>query len=248
MATGPIKSKTTAVDTLRDRPGPVQMAMQDLERRTSSGLFLTVREAADALSLSTTSVQLLVERGALKAWRTAGGHRRILPDSVVNLLRERGLAEGPVTIATRVQPESDDAKSDGSQRLAADVLLDLLIAEDDEFLEKLYQAKLRSIGFPVELRFARDGVQALLALGSRVPDALILDLGLPALTGVDTLRALRKDARTARVPVIIVTGMSAEQVATLGPLPPGTTVINKPVPFDRLSGYLEALYRLKQIA
>jgi excisionase family DNA binding protein len=223
------------------------MTTQDLERRTAGGLFLTVREAADALSLSTTSVQLLVERGALRAWRTAGGHRRILPDSVLKLLGERGLTKDPAPPGVTVQPESDAPKSGVSEKLA-DVVLDVLIAEDDEFLAKLYQTKLPSIGFPVELRFARDGVQALLALGTRVPDALILDLGLPALNGVDTLRALRKDARTARVPVIIVTGMSADQISNLGPLPPGTTVINKPVPFERLSGYLEALYCSKQIA
>jgi excisionase family DNA binding protein len=224
------------------------MTTQDLERRTAGGLFLTVREAAEALSLSTTSVQLLVERGALRAWRTAGGHRRILPDSVLKLLGERGLTKDPAPHGLTVQPESNDHKSGVSEKLAADVVLDVLIAEDDEFLAKLYQTKLPSIGFPVELRFARDGVQALLALGTRVPDALILDLGLPALNGVDTLRALRKDARTARVPVIIVTGMSADQISNLGPLPPGTTVINKPVPFERLSGYLEALYCSKQIA
>ena len=123
----------------------------------------------------------------------------------------------------------------------------ILIAEDDEFFENLYQTKLRSLGFPMELRFARDGVQVLLALGSRVPDALILDLGLPALNGLDTLRALRKDARTARVPVVVVTGMSDEQIAVLGPVPAGTAVMNKPVPFERLAGYLEALYYLKQI-
>jgi excisionase family DNA binding protein len=222
--------------------------MQDLDRRAKDGLFLTVKEAADALSLSATSVQLLVERGALKAWRTAGGHRRILPDSILQLLRQRGLAEGPVTTEARVDPRRDDAHSGIREKLTADTPLDVLIAEDDEFLEKLYQAKLHSLGFPMELRFARDGVQALLALGSRVPDALILDLGLPALNGMDTLRALRKDARTARVPVIVATGMSPDQIATLGPLPPGTTVINKPVPFERLGGYLEALYCLKQIA
>jgi excisionase family DNA binding protein len=222
--------------------------MQDLDRRAKDGLFLTVKEAADALSLSATSVQLLVEKGALKAWRTAGGHRRILPDSILQLLRQRGLAEGPVTTEARVDPRRDDTHSDIREKLTADTPLDVLIAEDDEFLEKLYQAKLDSLGFPMELRFARDGVQALLALGSRVPDALILDLGLPALNGIDTLRALRKDARTARVPVIVATGMSADQIATLGPLPPGTTVINKPVPFERLGGYLEALYCLKQLA
>jgi excisionase family DNA binding protein len=246
MTTGPYEN-TTTLDPARS-PAALSVTMQDLDRRTTEGLFLTVREAADALSLSATSVQLLVERGALKAWRTTGGHRRILPGSVLQLLRQRGLAEGPVSTEPRAAPRRNDAHSAIPETLTAHIPLDVLIAEDDEFFEKLYQAKLDSLGFPMELRFARDGVQALLALGSRVPDALILDLGLPALNGMDTLRALRKDARTASVPVIVVTGMNADQIASLGPLPSGTSVINKPVPFERLGGYLEALYCLKQIA
>lgn len=224
------------------------MTIQELESRTAAGLFLTVREAADALSLSTTSVQLLVERGALKAWRTAGGHRRILPDSVLTLLRDRGLADRPVADIVKVEPEFEDAGRNASEQPKADAALDVLIAEDDPFFRDLYQTKLRSIGMPLELRFAFDGVQALLALGSRVPDVLILDLGLPALNGVDTLYALRKDARTARLPVLVATGMSADKIAALGSLPPGSILVSKPVQFERLRGYLEAIYCLKQIA
>ncbi|MBA2548571.1 MAG: response regulator [Burkholderiaceae bacterium] len=209
---------------------------------------MTVKEAADALSLSTTSVQLLVERGALKAWRTAGGHRRILPDSVLALLRDRGLAERPVVEDVKVEPESEEAGRNASEQPKPDAALDVLIAEDDPFFRELYQTKLRSIGLPVELRFAFDGVQALLALGSRVPDVLILDLGLPALNGIDTLYALRKDARTARLPVIVATGMSADKIAALGSLPPGSVLVHKPVQFERLRGYLEAIYCLRQIA
>lgn len=210
---------------------------------------MTVKEAAEALSLSATSVQLLVERGALKAWRTAGGHRRILPDSVLALLRDRGLAERPLLVEdVKVEPESEEAGRNASAQPKPDAALDVLIAEDDLFFRELYQTKLRSIGLPVELRFAFDGVQALLALGSRVPDVLILDLGLPALNGIDTLYALRKDARTARLPVIVATGMSAEKIAALGSLPPGSILVHKPVQFERLSGYLEAIYCLKHIA
>ncbi len=219
--------------------------VEELEHRIAAGRVMTVREAADALSLSPTSVQLLVERGALRAWRTTGGHRRILPESVKELLRERGLAaEAPPMMPTAPSGIERGALDDTSPVSA--VVLDLVIAEDDEFICRLYQARLRMLGFPIELRFARDGVQALLALGSRVPDALILDLGLPGLNGVDTLRALRGDSRTARLPVVVVTGMTSEQIATFGALPAGVTVLGKPVPFERLSGYLEALYGLKQ--
>jgi excisionase family DNA binding protein len=201
--------------------------------------YLSVSEAAAALGLSPTSVQLLVERGLLKAWRTAGGHRRIHPDSVDDLLKQRSVALGekepaetPATRSVSASPTTTPASSRP---------LDVVIAEDDEFLIKLYEAKLGGAGFAISPRFAHDGVQALMAIGAKLPDALILDLTMPGLNGRDTLAALRKDARTARLPVFIVTGMGEKEVAALFPLPPGVALMSKPVPFDRLLGSLHAL-------
>ena len=48
--------------------------------------FCTTRQAADLLGVSVGTVQLWVENGLLKAWKTAGGHRRVIRDSVDALL------------------------------------------------------------------------------------------------------------------------------------------------------------------
>jgi excisionase family DNA binding protein len=200
--------------------------------------YLTVSEAASMLGLSPTSVQMLVERGLLKAWRTAGGHRRIHPDSVRDLLAQRMAA--PAT-------EADTNGTAAAAHVAPDSPLDVVVAEDDEFLIRLYQTRLAAAGFPVAPRFARDGVQALLAIGAQLPDALVLDVNMPGLNGRDALTALRHDSRTARLPVFIVTGLAQDDVDKLLPLPAGVALMGKPVPFERLLGNLEALFLLRTL-
>ena len=51
--------------------------------------FCSTREAASLLGVSLRTAQLWVESGVLRAWKTAGGHRRILKSSIDAILRER---------------------------------------------------------------------------------------------------------------------------------------------------------------
>src|SRR5690349_8761706 len=57
---------------------------------------LTTREAARLLGIAVSTAQLWIESGALPAWKTPGGHRRVRLSDVSALLRERaGLPELP---------------------------------------------------------------------------------------------------------------------------------------------------------
>ncbi len=53
----------------------------------------STREAAERLGVSLRTVQLWTEAGLLRAWKTPGGHRRILTSSVDRLLQRRGGAK-----------------------------------------------------------------------------------------------------------------------------------------------------------
>ena len=55
---------------------------------------LTTREAANLLSASVRTIQLWVEDGRLKAWKTPGGHRRVLRTSVEEMLATRQRVSG----------------------------------------------------------------------------------------------------------------------------------------------------------
>jgi CheY-like chemotaxis protein len=80
----------------------------------------------------------------------------------------------------------------------------LLVVEDDEQLRRLYGRVLRAAGFDV--REAADGLEALRCIDERAPDAIILDLILPRVSGFGVLHDLTTHASTRHIPVIVVTG------------------------------------------
>lgn len=95
----------------------------------------------------------------------------------------------------------------------------ILLAEDNENLAGLLARFIESRGF--ETVIAPTGTQAVKQLASGAFDLLLLDLGLPEISGVEILRKMRKSARFANLPVIIMTGIykgekHAQAAARLG--------------------------------
>lgn len=102
----------------------------------------------------------------------------------------------------------------------------VLIAEDDVSTQGLLADLLADDDY--ELMMARDGREALaLALG-RPPDLVLLDLGLPRLDGRRVCRELRREERTASVPVIILTASDSEADIAGGFEGGATDYITKP--------------------
>ncbi|MDX1668892.1 MAG: response regulator, partial [Limnobacter sp.] len=77
----------------------------------------------------------------------------------------------------------------------------ILLAEDDSLLSEGLSQSLRRAGYAVDCMFT--GSDADTALTTMNYDLLILDLGLPKLSGLDVLRKLR--ARGNHMPVLILT-------------------------------------------
>lgn len=81
----------------------------------------------------------------------------------------------------------------------------LLLIEDDTFLAGMYVTKLTMEHFNVEL--ATDGEAGLAKAKDLLPDLILLDILLPKLNGFDVLRALKADAQTAAIPVVLLTNL-----------------------------------------
>jgi CheY-like chemotaxis protein len=78
----------------------------------------------------------------------------------------------------------------------------ILIVEDDQDTRYLFAQILRSSGYvPVTVGSGEEALER--GLGE-APDLVLLDIGLPGIDGWETLRRLREEPLTARVPVVIV--------------------------------------------
>ncbi len=89
----------------------------------------------------------------------------------------------------------------------------ILVVEDEEDLAATLKYRLEREGF--ECSIAGRGDTALELAFARTPDLVLLDLMLPDMAGVKVCRALRADARTANVPIIMVTA-KADEVDRIG--------------------------------
>ena len=85
----------------------------------------------------------------------------------------------------------------------------VLIVEDDRDMQELLATLLEE---SYELFLAGRAEDALPVARRERPDALILDVFLPGMDGLSCLRALRKDARTADIPAILITAEPDESL------------------------------------
>lgn len=92
----------------------------------------------------------------------------------------------------------------------------VLVVDDDEAVRTVVSWQLEAAGYAV--LEAVDGQQALAVLDRHAPDLVVLDLGLPALAGLDVLRAVRdgRSAAAADLPVIVLSGRSGETDRIVG--------------------------------
>jgi len=181
--------------------------------------FCTTREAAAMLGVSLKTAQLWSESGLLEAWRTEGGHRRIYRDSVQRLLvdstGEKPLVAGE-TESVQIRP------------------LNILVAEDDENLRKLYTMQLRIWSMAPKVMVVPTGFEALLQIGRHAPDLLITNLRMPDMDGFHMLRILRNVEELNQMRIGVVTDLDREAIAACGGLPEGVIVFSKPISFVAL--------------
>ena len=82
----------------------------------------------------------------------------------------------------------------------------IILVEDDSFISGMYQTKLSSLGFAVEV--IDNGEVAAERLGKDpLPDLILLDVVLPKRDGFEILETLRKEERTKDIPVILLTNL-----------------------------------------
>ncbi|HTW11540.1 MAG TPA: response regulator [Solirubrobacteraceae bacterium] len=116
----------------------------------------------------------------------------------------------------------------------------VLVAEDSATERALCISVLADAG--LEAHEAPDGRYALDLCRIIHPDLLILDLGLPRVSGIEVLRKLRDDYKIGHTPVIVLTADERQETADLAFYEGATDFVTKPVdPVELIARVREAL-------
>jgi CheY-like chemotaxis protein len=79
----------------------------------------------------------------------------------------------------------------------------ILLVEDNEMNRDMLSRRLARQGYSVTI--AEDGGAAIKMVSSAIPDLILMDVGLPDIDGLEITARLKADARTRRIPVIVLT-------------------------------------------
>jgi two-component system response regulator MprA len=115
----------------------------------------------------------------------------------------------------------------------------LLVVDDDRALRDVLRRALSLSGY--EIRVAETGSEALAEVNGAVPDAIVLDVGLPDIDGLEVCRLLRREGN--RVPVLMLTARDAVSDRIDGLDAGADDYLVKPFDIDELKARLRALLR-----
>ncbi|VAW60866.1 hypothetical protein MNBD_GAMMA08-437 [hydrothermal vent metagenome] len=183
--------------------------------------YYSSRQAAEILGVAVSTIQLWTNNGLLQAWTTVGGHRRIACTSVEEMQKQNQQDSGL---------ESPDE-------------LTVVVVDDNEQQLRLYEKQIKSWDINCELITAENGYEGLIKIGSHKPDIIISDLLMPRMDGFQMVRALRSMQELQNSLIIVISGLSDDEIIARGSLPDDITVFSKPVDFDKLKLLFQKKYQ-----
>lgn len=175
--------------------------------------FMTTRQAAERLGVSLSTVQLWVEHGVLRAWKTAGGHRRIALEEIDSMVSHQQQAIG---------------RQPGVDHLTDSVV----VVEDDRASRELICDVIKSWGLPLDIVTADNGYHGLIEIGRQRPRMVVSDLRMPGMDGFRMVSAMRALEFLRDTVVMVVTSLDDDEIRQSGGLPRDIRVFRKPVDFE----------------
>jgi class 3 adenylate cyclase len=109
----------------------------------------------------------------------------------------------------------------------------VLIVDDDEGNRTLLRDPLETHGYAIVE--AENGEQALQKVEQRPPDVILLDVMMPRMDGFEVCRRLKKDPRTAHIPILIITALSERMERLMGIAAGASDFLTKPVDLQELT-------------
>ncbi len=182
----------------------------------------TTFQAADYCQVSPFTIRNWVESGRLPAYKTPGGHRRILRQDMDEFLRRHGMprTEEPGPSASRV-----------------------LVVDDDETVTEFVGRMVKQVDNRVDVAVASDGFEAGALVTSFRPGVVLLDLKMPGFDGFQVCRRIKGDASMAGATVIGITGYYSPEYDAKFKSCGGWRLLKKPLDVEGLKGAIEEALR-----
>lgn len=120
----------------------------------------------------------------------------------------------------------------------------ILVVEDEEDILELLRYHLTREGYTVST--ATRGEDAVKDISRKMPDLILLDLMLPGLDGLEVCRMLKKDPRTAGIPILMVTAKGEESDIVIGLELGAEDYIAKPFSMKVLIARVRTVLRRKE--
>lgn len=174
---------------------------------------LTTFQAADYCQVSPFTIRNWIESGVLPAYKTPGGHRRILKQDLEAFLKRHGM------------PSVDEFSSSPSK---------ILVVDDDKTVTEFVRKVIAKMDDEVEVEVALDGFEAGALVTSFRPSVVILDLRMPGLDGFQVCERIRQDSTMLNATVLGITGYYSPEYETRFKACGGWKLLKKPLEIDLL--------------
>ena len=117
----------------------------------------------------------------------------------------------------------------------------ILLVDDEENIRLLVKVNLEKVGY--EVIEAPDGKKAMELLQTNIVDLVVLDLMLPEMDGLEVCRLIRRDSRTANLPIIMLTAKTEEIDRVIGLELGADDYLTKPFSQRELLARVKAILR-----
>jgi excisionase family DNA binding protein len=182
--------------------------------------YCGTKHAAKLLNLSVASVQSLVEKGQLQAWKTDGGHRRVSIESIQRFIQQRG-----VSLDNKTSP-----------------LVQVMVIDDDPLTVELIRTQIEDGEYEsVEVLTYPSAMQALMDLPHIKPQILITDLRMPGVDGRQLLGTVKTNPTYSSTICVAISAMNRDEMLAEGALPAGVIYVQKPMQTVWIHGFLSAI-------
>ncbi len=169
---------------------------------------LTTGMVASICHVTVNGVKKWIRKGRLKAYKTPGGHYRILKEDLEEFLKDYGIPVDIEEALARIN-EAQSAGHEDAQTESKPIRV--LVADDETSVREFIIEVLKGMDMDILIETAADGYEALLKIGDFKPHILILDLMMPNIDGFEVCKQIKENELTKGIKILAVTGFGTKE-------------------------------------